>query len=144
MSTNWLVTIGSSAIVLVALLGYLNPTTRPYVKKFWWVFLAAVPALLLGALYVSRLGSRRPAPKSKAERGAVDRISEAADQARANAATVDAELVRRRLETQAIDQRGAAHLAAYDEAVRRAREEPDPARRRQKLVELVEGQRGRN
>ena len=129
---GWVLLVGLLVGFIVA---YANPATRPYAKKYWWVVVAvgvAGAALVL----LRRKPGRDPNQQARDEGvemleenlGAVDSLVEYAFEKQASA---DAELARRRIESDAAKER-------FDVAVGAIEKVDDSLDRRKALIALVE------
>ena len=127
----WLVVLGVLAGLGVA---YAVPSTRPYVKKHWWVGVAVVAVALGYVLLRRRPGNKiddqiNEGRKLQAESGA--RIDVLVDIALEQSTRADAELARQRLENQAAVER-------FDAEVETINKIDSSLERRKALIKVVE------
>ena len=127
----WLVVLGVLAGLGVA---YAVPSTRPYVKKYWWVGVAVVAVALGYVLLRRRPGNKiddqiNEGRKLQAESGA--RIDVLVDIALEQSTRADAELARQRLENQAAVER-------FDAEVETINKIDSSLERRKALIKVVE------
>jgi hypothetical protein len=144
VSSDAVVHLAGSLLVALALgllVGYLNPPTRPLVRKWGWT-VAAVSLVALGGLLAALVTRPRGAPRPGQGSPVIDTAASAralqqlGDQALAHQADADADLARERLAAQSKDPRGAA-VSQYDVDLSKARSIADPVARRRALSALV-------
>jgi hypothetical protein len=131
-SLGWILVFGALVALAVA---YAVPATRPYAKKYWW-FAVALVVVGIAFILLRKKPGRDPNQEAREEGeeileenlGAVDAI---VDYALEKQVAADAELTRRRLESDAARERFDAQVAAIEEV-------DDSLERRKALINLVE------
>lgn len=131
-SLGWILVFG----VLVGFaIAYAVPATRPYAKKYWWVAVA-IGVVGAAAILLRRKPGRDPNQEARDEGEEileqrlvlVDRI---VDHAYEKQAAADAELARKRLDSDIVRGRFDAQVAAIEQV-------DDSLERRKALINLVE------
>ena len=122
--------------VLVAMgIGYAVPTTRPYVKKYWWLGVIVAGTLLGIVLFRRRPGSQITTDIEDGRVIANENITaldSVIDGAKEQMARADADLTRARLREESARQEFDSKLEAVDLI-------DDSLERRKALIKLVEG-----
>jgi len=127
----WLVVLGVLAGLGVA---YAVPSTRPYVKKYWWVGVAVVVAALGYVLLRRRPGNKVDDQLEEGRDIGVEnsaRIDALVDSALEQSTRADAELTRQRLDN-------AAAVERFDAEVETISKIDSSMERRRALIKVVE------
>lgn len=132
-SLGWILALGAVVAFAIA---YAIPTTRPYAKKYWW-WAVAIGIVGVAFVLLRKKPGRDPTQEAREEGeeilernlGVVDLV---VDHALEKQVAADAELARRRLESDADREKFDAQVAAIEKV-------DDSLERRKALISLVEG-----
>jgi hypothetical protein len=130
---SWVAVLSAFAVLGVA---FAVPSTRPYARKYWWLLVAlglgALGFVLLRRRAGNKIDGQLEEGRDIAARNTAE-LDDLVDIALEQAAVADADLARRRLETEYERKR-------FDAQVEATKLTSDSLERRKALIKLVESQ----